>query len=112
MCSYGATASGKLVDAAGLQLLENMGFQRALAAEALKQVTSCFITPLLRLVHLWNSKGYGICSYLQAAAAEGSSSHLEQHSNDNFSLASAFFRLHSLCMMRHCRSQLSLTCLW
>ena len=39
MCSYGATGSGKLVDAAGLQLLENMGFQRALAAEALKQVT-------------------------------------------------------------------------
>ena len=38
MCSYGATGSGKLVDAAGLQLLENMGFQRALAAEALKQV--------------------------------------------------------------------------
>jgi hypothetical protein len=51
MCSYGATASGKLVDAAGLQLLENMGFQRALAAEALKQVTSCLITPLLRLAH-------------------------------------------------------------
>jgi len=39
MCSYGATASGQLVDAAGLKLLENMGFQRALAAEALKQVT-------------------------------------------------------------------------
>ncbi|DBB10937.1 hypothetical protein WJX82_008688 [Trebouxia sp. C0006] len=37
MRSYGATGSGKLVDAAGLQLLENMGFQRALAAEALKQ---------------------------------------------------------------------------
>ncbi|DBA81188.1 TPA: hypothetical protein ACH3X2_007006 [Trebouxia sp. C0005] len=37
MRSYGATASGKLVDAAGLQLLESMGFQRALAAEALKQ---------------------------------------------------------------------------
>jgi len=51
MCSYGATGSGKLVDAAGLQLLENMGFQRALAAEALKQVTSCLITPLLRLAH-------------------------------------------------------------
>jgi len=57
MCSYGATGSGKLVDAAGLQLLENMGFQRALAAEALKQVTSCFITPLLQLAYLWQQGG-------------------------------------------------------
>ena len=39
LCSYGATSSGKVVDAAGLQLLENMGFERALAAEALKQVS-------------------------------------------------------------------------
>ena len=37
-CSYGSTANGKLVDSAGLQLLENMGFERAVAAEALKQV--------------------------------------------------------------------------
>lgn len=37
-CSYGSTADGKLVDSAGLQLLENMGFERAVAAEALKQV--------------------------------------------------------------------------
>ena len=37
-CSYGSTADGKLVDAAGLQLLESMGFDRAVAAEALKQV--------------------------------------------------------------------------
>ncbi len=52
MCSYGATGSGKLVDAAGLQLLENMGFQRALAAEALKQVTllSFFFHRILELI--------------------------------------------------------------
>lgn len=37
-CSYGSTADGKLVDSAGLQLLESMGFERAVAAEALKQV--------------------------------------------------------------------------
>ena len=52
VCSYGATGSGKLVDAAGLQLLENMGFQRALAAEALKQVTllSLFFYRIISLV--------------------------------------------------------------
>lgn len=37
-CRYGRTGGGKLVDSSGLQLLENMGFERALAAEALKQV--------------------------------------------------------------------------
>ena len=37
-CSYGQTANGHLVDSARLQLLENMGFDRALAAQALKQV--------------------------------------------------------------------------
>ena len=37
-CSYGQTANGQLVDSARLQLLENMGFNRALAAQALKQV--------------------------------------------------------------------------
>lgn len=46
-CSYGATSDGKLVDSAGLQLLESMGFERALAAEALKQVQQPIIPALL-----------------------------------------------------------------
>ena len=37
-CSYGATADGKLVSSAGLEALKGMGFDPALAAEALKQV--------------------------------------------------------------------------
>ncbi len=58
MCRYGATGSGKLVDAAGLQLLQNMGFQRALAAEALKQVSSWSISPLLHLAYFSNLEGF------------------------------------------------------
>lgn len=38
MRRYGQTADGKLVDSAALELLQNMGFEPAVVAEALKQV--------------------------------------------------------------------------
>ena len=65
-CSYGTTSDGKLVDSAGLQLLENMGFERALAAEALKQVCK-LLCPSYRLC---------CCALLDCVAPQHSFRHL------------------------------------
>ncbi|KAL3142217.1 hypothetical protein ABBQ38_002565 [Trebouxia sp. C0009 RCD-2024] len=68
MRSYGATRDGKLVDPAGLQLLENMGFDRAMAAEALKQSNNEGQAALDALADPKRAEQLQLAGYLTAAS--------------------------------------------
>ena len=59
-CSYGTTADGRLVNATSLEYLKDMGFDAALAAEALKQVTACHRS-LLHIALCWSQCGLLSC---------------------------------------------------